>query len=123
MSPARRATTDCAADTIRLLVVDHYGETGDATYSYYLAHDSLVFVLAETRSGQPDGHDPYPRRTKVERERFYFTADRLVRWLGNRNAPRSVTSDEAGEKTKELLEDVRRYVAVMPACRPKYAPE
>ena len=112
----------CERDTIRLLVADLYGEIGDATYRYYLDHDSLVFVLHESRRGRPDGRNPYPKRTIVERERFYFSTDRLVRWLDKRNGAQPVTSAEARERAKDLLNDVRRLRAVMPACQPKYAP-
>jgi hypothetical protein len=112
----------CQRDTVRLFVADYYGETGDATYRYYLDHDSLIFVLAERRRGRPNGRDPYPKRTIVEHERFYFSVDRLVRWLGNKNIPKRVTSAEARERASDLLTDVRSFKAVMPACHPKYAP-
>lgn len=112
----------CERDTIRLLVADYYGESGDATYRFYLDRDSLLFVLAESRRGQPNAHDPYPKRTIIEHERFYFSADRLIRWLGPKNVPKRVTSTEARERADELLNEVRRFRAVMPACHPKYAP-
>jgi hypothetical protein len=112
----------CEGDTIRLLVAEYYGETGDAAYRFYLDRDSLLFVLGESRRGRPNGRDPYPKRTIVEQERFYFTADRLVRWLGNKNVPQAVTSPEASERASDLLSDVRRFRAVMAACHPKYAP-
>ena len=67
--------------------------------------------------------DPYPKRTIFEQERFYFTDNRLVRWLGNKNVAQSVTSPEARERSSDLLRDVHRFKAVMPACHPKYAPE
>jgi hypothetical protein len=111
----------CERDSIRLLVASYYGETGDATDSFYFDHDSLLFALSEVRRGLPNGRDAYPKRTIVERQRFYFTDGRLVRWLGNGNAPRSVTSSEARTHIKTLMNDVRRFRAVMPACRPKYA--
>jgi hypothetical protein len=112
----------CKRDTIRLFVAGYYGETGDATYRYYLDHDSLIFVLAESRRGRPNGRDPYPKRTIIEHERFYFSGDRLVRWLGNKNVPEKVTSAEARERASDLLKNVRAFKAVMPACHPMYAP-
>src|SRR4051812_9835966 len=45
----------CEGDRIRLLVGKYFGETGDATYSFYFAHDSLFFALVETRRGRPNG--------------------------------------------------------------------
>jgi hypothetical protein len=112
----------CQGDTVRLLVADFGGETGDATERFYFDNDSLLFVFAESRRGIPNGRDPYPKRTIVDQERFYFSADRLVRWLGNRNVRQSVTSSEALDRAAELLNEVRSFKAVMPACHPKYAP-
>lgn len=112
----------CQRASIRLLVADYYGESGDATYRFYFENDSLLFVFGETRSGLPNGRDPYPKRTIIEQERFYFSRDRLVRWLGNRNVPNSLTSAQARVHAAELLKDARSFKAAMPACRPKYAP-
>jgi hypothetical protein len=117
-----RLTAYCERDTIRLLVADYYGETGDATYRFYLDRDSLVFVLGESRRGRPDGRTPYPKRTIVEHERFYFSSDRLVRWLDKKNGAQAVMSAEARERAADLLKDVRQFRAAMPACHPKYAP-
>lgn len=113
----------CERDTVRLFVANYYGETGDVTDQFYFDRDSLVFVLETSRRGRPNGRDPYPKRTMVEQERLYFTGDRLVRWLGARNVSRPVTSSEARQRSRHVLSDVRRFKAVMPACRPKYAPE
>jgi hypothetical protein len=112
----------CDGTAIRLLVAEYYGETGDATYRFYFDHDSLFFVFVESRRGQPNGRDPYPPRTRVEHERFYFTADRLIRWLGAKNEARSVATSDAKERGGQLLGDAQRLRAVMPACQPKYAP-
>ena len=112
----------CDGSAIRLLVADYYGETGDATYRYYFDNDSLFFVLVETRRGQPNGRDAYPRRTRVEHERFYFKDNRLIRWLGNKNEARTIATSAAKEKEGQLLGDAQRLRAVMPACQPKYAP-
>ncbi|HXE60297.1 MAG TPA: YciI family protein [Gemmatimonadaceae bacterium] len=116
-----RVQAYCDGDSLRLLVADYYGEIGDATERFYFANDSLLFVLVESRRGRPNGQ-PYPTRTLVEHERFYFSNDRLIRWLGNRNVPHTVTSTEARERATDLLTDARDFKAVMPACRPKYAP-
>ena len=113
----------CDGTTIRLLVADYYGETVDGTLRFYFDHDSLFFVFVETRRGQPNGKDAYPKRTMIERERFYFTSDRLIRWLGLKNKPQSVSTSAAKQQEDELLADARRLRATMPACQPKYAPE
>jgi hypothetical protein len=113
----------CEGDSIRLLVADYYGEMADVTYRFYLDHDSLRFVFGEIRRGRPSSRDPYPKRTIVEQERLYFSGDRLIRWLGNRNVPQDAASTDAGERATELLSDVRGFKAAMPACRPRYAPD
>src|SRR5881409_627486 len=63
----------CDGTTIRLLVADYYGETVDGTLRFYFDHDSLFFVFVQIRRGHPNGKDAYPKRTMIERERFYFT--------------------------------------------------
>jgi hypothetical protein len=113
----------CDGPTLRLLVAEYFGESGDATYRYHFDRDSLFFVLVESRRGTPDGSTPYPPRTIVERERFYFTSDHLIRWLGARNEPSNVGTSEARRRERELLRDAQRLRAVMPACKPKFAPE
>ena len=110
----------CEGAAVRLLVADYYGETGDATDRYYFEHDSLFFVLAEVRRGRPDARTPYPPRTIVERERFYFTGNHLIRWFSTNNRPQNVRSPEAQERAGELLGDARRLRDAMPACEPKY---
>jgi hypothetical protein len=113
----------CQGAAIRLLVARYHGETGDATYRFHFDHDSLFFVLVDSRRGRPDGTTPYPKRTIVERARYYFTADRLVRWLGAGNKPQAVSSHAATEQETELLGDARRLRAAMTECRPNYEPE
>ncbi|MEO8561825.1 MAG: hypothetical protein ABI601_07100 [bacterium] len=111
----------CDGNTIRLLVAEYYGETGDVSERFYFDRDSLLFVFRQRRRGIPDDKNPYPRRTIFEDERFYFVRDRLARWLGPTNRRRSVSSSAAREETRSLVNDAHRFRAAMPACQPTYA--
>lgn len=115
-----RLTAYCDGPAIRLLVADYFGESGDATDRFYFDHDSLFFVFSESRRGHPDGKDPYPPRTIVEDERFYFVGERLIRWLDPKGKPQHVTSHDAEEQSRQLLADARRLRAVMPGCQPSH---
>lgn len=116
-----RLTAYCEGAAIRLLVADYFGESGDATDRFYFDHDSLFFVFSQSRRGHPDGKDPYPARTIVEDQRFYFVGDRLIHWLEPNGKPQNVTSRDAEEQGRQLLADARRLRAAMPGCQPRYA--
>jgi hypothetical protein len=117
-----RLAAYCDGPALRLLIADYFGETVAASDRFYFEHDSLFFVLRQSRRGIPDGVHPYPSRTIVEDERFYFNGSHLVRWLGPKNRSQSVTSPDARRQMQEMLADARRLSAAMPACHPKYAP-
>lgn len=112
----------CDGDSIRLLVAEYYGESGDATRRFYFDRDSVFFVFSHDERGHRTRRTPYPPRTIIEDERFYFVADRLIRWLDSARRSRDVTSSEARGNVQSLLSDAQRLYAVMPGCRPKYAP-
>ena len=117
-----KLTAYCDDGTLRVLVLDLYGETGDATFRYYFARDSLFFVFVESRRGHPGTGNPYPARTIIERERFYFGGDQLIRWLEPNGRARNVQSAEARKQRKELLADASQYSKKMTNCKPRYAP-
>jgi hypothetical protein len=112
----------CDGSTLRLLVADYYGESGDATYRFYFDHDSLFFVFLNSRRGLRSEGNPYPERTIREHQRFYFTDAHLIRWLNPKNISQSLSSASAKRWERELLEDSHRLSAAMPECEPKYAP-
>lgn len=86
----------CEGKSLRLLLVGR-------TDWYYFKNDSLFFVYRASHS---------------EEERYYFDGGKLIRWLGNRNAPHDPNSDEARKAAARLIETVNHYRRLMPECSP-----
>jgi hypothetical protein len=70
---------------------------------YYFNNDSLFFVY---------------RATATEEERYYFEGGKLIRWLGNRNAPHDPKSAEGRTAAVRLIATANKYRRSMPECRP-----
>lgn len=109
----------CDRSAIRLIVVDYIGETGDAQDRLYFDHDSLLFVFQLVERDSPAKH-ARPRSVRSE-ERFYFSGDTLIRWLGSKNAPQPLNTTAARERSRQWLEAAHLYQRLMRGCHPKYA--
>jgi hypothetical protein len=88
----------CDGDKLRLVVATYAEEAAHSIDRYYFRNDSLFFVYH--RLEVPTGPDT-PNR--VEEERLYFSADTLVRWLGDRNASRALSSPSARRRAEIAL--------------------
>ena len=83
-----------------------YGESGKAAEDYYYWDGKLIFVL---RTDYAYSKPLSGRVVKTELSRFYFTDDKLIRWLDeNRKQVTSETS-EYTEKQKEYLDNSKLF--------------
>jgi hypothetical protein len=91
--------------SVMKMVANYLGESGKAAEEYYFWDGKLIFVL------RTDFRYDKPLSGKVARkteDRFYFSNDKLIRWI-DENA-KEVASDkpEYAEKQKEYLESSKQ---------------
>ncbi len=83
------------------MVANHYGESGSAVEEYYYSNEKLIFVYRKDFSYDR----PMSGKVIATREsRFYYSDDRLIRWLGAGGKQMPTGSTEFEEKQKEFLE-------------------
>jgi len=87
------------------MVATYFGESGKGTEEYYFWDGKLIFVL------RTDFRYDKPLSGKVVRKtenRFYFSNDKLIRWI-DENAKEAASDTTAyGEKQKEYLESSKQ---------------
>ncbi|MBA3354758.1 MAG: hypothetical protein H0U18_02225 [Pyrinomonadaceae bacterium] len=85
----------------------YFGETGRAMEEYYYWNEKLIFVFRrdftydEPMSGKVVG---------TEANRFYFSNDRLTRWIDQNGKARSLGGGDFQAKQQELLETSNRFL-------------
>jgi hypothetical protein len=91
--------------SVMKMVATYFGESGKASEEYYFWDGKLIFVLRK------DHRYNKPLSGKIistKEDRFYFSNDKLIRWI-DENA-KEVASDkpEYAEKQKEYLESSKQ---------------
>jgi len=87
--------------TIMKMVATYYGETGRASEEYYYWDGKLIFVLRR------DHRYSKPLSGKIvstKEDRFYFSNDKLIRWIDENAKQVGADAPEYQEKQKELLD-------------------
>ena len=87
--------------TIMKMVATYYGETGRASEEYYYWDGKLIFVLRR------DHRYSKPLSGKIvstKEDRFYFSNDKLIRWIDENAKQVATDAPEFQEKQKEFLE-------------------
>lgn len=90
------------------IVATHYGEMGRSVDEYYYSKGKLIFAFEKV------SHYNKPMSGKVIRtaeQRYYFTGDKLIRWVDENGKPSDADSEEAVSKQKEILEDSNLFTA------------
>lgn len=96
-------------DSLRKLVGQFYGETGQAREEYYFWDGQLFFVLrTESRYTKPLSGVV---KNKTE-ERFYFDEGTLIQWLGPDRKPVRFGREEE-ERGRELLAASRKFSGLL----------
>ena len=87
--------------TIMKMVATYYGETGRAAEEYYYWDGKLIFVMRR------DHRYSKPLSGKIvstKEDRFYFSNDKLIRWIDENAKQVAVDAPEYQEKQKEFLD-------------------
>lgn len=92
--------------SIRKIVANFYGENGKASEEYYYLNGKLIFVL------RTDYQYSKPLSGKVVRttlNRFYFSNDKLIRWVNGSGKQVASDASEYSEKQKEHLDNSKQF--------------
>lgn len=97
------------------IVANHFGESGRAVEEYYYWDDRLIFVFRK------DSIYDKPMSGKVARtaeNRFYFSADRLVRWIDENARQVEPGKGEYLEKEKDYLQSSKEFADGARSAKP-----
>jgi len=89
------------------VVANHSGESGRAVEEYYYSNAKLIFVL---RKDLTYNRPLSGKVVKTTVNRFYFQADRLIRWVNESGKQVDSSGAEYQENQNEYLEASRKFV-------------
>jgi hypothetical protein len=88
--------------TIMKMVATYYGETGRTAEEFYYWDGKLIFVLRrEHRYSKPLSG----KIVSTKEDRFYFSNDKLIRWIDENAKEVAADKTEYQEEQKEFLEN------------------
>lgn len=87
--------------SVMKMVATYFGESGKASEEYYFWDGKLIFVLrTDFRYDKPLSG----KVVKKTEDRFYFSNDKLIRWIDENAKEVASARTEYSEKQKEYLE-------------------
>ena len=92
--------------SIMKIAATFYGEIGKASEEYYFWDNKLIFVL------RTDSRYNKPLSGKVVRttgDRFYFSNDKLIRWIDENGQQVASDTSEYQDKQKEYLDTSKQF--------------
>jgi hypothetical protein len=92
--------------SIMKIAATFYGESGKASEEYYYWDNQLIFVL------RTDYRYSKPLSGKVVRttvDRFYFSNDKLIRWIDENGKQAASDTSEYSDKQKEYLNTSKQF--------------
>ncbi|BAF71772.1 hypothetical protein [Sulfurovum sp. NBC37-1] len=99
-------------DSIALIQLNIYGETGRVEEAYYFQNSTLFFVYSiDYRYNAPLTSGGYnPGKTQIRKNRYYFLRGTMVKWLDNtlRNIPK--ISFQFKNKSKDVVRFTKKYL-------------
>jgi hypothetical protein len=88
--------------TIMKMVATYFGETGKASEEYYYWDGKLIFVLRrDHRYNKPLSG----KIVSTKEDRFYFSNDKLIKWIDENSKEVAADKTEYQEEQKEFLEN------------------
>ena len=92
--------------SIMKIAATFYGESGKASEAYYYRDNKLIFVL------RTDYRYNKPFSGKVARttmNRYYFSDDKLIRWIDENGKLVSSDTSEYSDKQREYLDNSKQF--------------
>jgi hypothetical protein len=95
-----------AGPSIMKIAATFYGESGKASEEYYYHGDQLIFVLrTDYQYSQPLSG----KVVKTTLNRFYFSGDKLIRWIDENGKQVASDKSEYQDKQKDYLENSKLF--------------
>jgi hypothetical protein len=95
-----------AGPSITKIAATFYGESGKASEEYYYHGDQLIFVLrTDYQYSQPLSG----KVVKTTLNRFYFSGDKLIRWVDEKGKQVASDKSEYAEKQKDYLDNSKQF--------------
>ncbi|BAF71698.1 hypothetical protein [Sulfurovum sp. NBC37-1] len=98
--------------SIALIKLNIYGEMGKLEEEYYFQNGNLFFMFSIDYSyNEPpilSGYDP--KKTKIQKNRYYFIRDKMVKWLNTKLQKVPEYSAKFKNKEKEILHFMKQYL-------------
>ena len=102
---------------LRKAVVTYYGETGKVIYEYYVWDNDVFFIFRQdfyynspiywTEDKPEEGIEAYDEnKTKIFENRYYFSNDKLIRWIDPDKKFVNPESEEFKKEESDLLKDI-----------------
>jgi len=92
--------------TVMKIAATFFGETGKSTEEYYYWDGKLIFVFRK------ESHYDKPLSGKVVKtieNRFYFSADKLIKWIDENGREVAADSKEYQEKQNDYLKSSKQF--------------
>lgn len=91
---------------IMKIVANHFGESGKALEEYYYSDDRLIFVYRKDSVYTKHMSGKVARTTE---NRFYFSDDRLIRWIDEKGKQVASSNSKYQEKEKDYLQSSKEF--------------
>ena len=92
--------------TLMKMVATFFGESGRAAEEYYYWNGKLIFVL---RSDERYSKPLSGKIVETKADRFYFSDDKLIKWLAEGGREVSSGATDYKEKQNEYLKTSRQF--------------
>jgi len=91
--------------SVMKMIATYFGESGKASEEFYFWNGKLIFVLrTDFRYDKPLSG----KVVKKTEDRFYFSNDKLIRWIDENGKEVASEKAEYAEKQKEYLESSKQ---------------
>jgi len=92
-------------DKIGKTSVEYFGETGKLYTEFYYSENQLIFCFVKkTNYDLPISVEGSKEIESIE-DRFYFSDNKMIRWLKNDKSKANLSTQESKDKELEILKD------------------
>ncbi|HBS85192.1 MAG: hypothetical protein A2W91_01770 [Bacteroidetes bacterium GWF2_38_335] len=95
-------------DYLVLLRCKFYGEMGNIVEEYYFDKGTLFFVFVSNTQYSAPIYDENTQALPAVENRYYFTAEGMIRWVNSEKIKVDNTSDEFKQKAAEIYTELER---------------
>ncbi|HEX5170959.1 MAG TPA: hypothetical protein VFW11_17410 [Cyclobacteriaceae bacterium] len=90
-------------DSMKKMVITHYGAIGKVTAEYYIQETKVFFIFIKRTVYDKPIYEKGSKVSAVEEDRFYFYEDKMIRWIDSSKNIVNPATEIFQLKEKELL--------------------